>query len=385
MNSAYRAQGVAILLLALVLLSGCQAFGKWGGKKPAAKNPSSLGEMLSGKGIASKSLDRTQKSDVEMAMARSLEKQGKSDEALKVYLHVIEKDESQADAYHRVALIYDRQGACDKSREYYLAALKSLPENAELNSDFGYSCYLQERWDEAEKHLRRAVELKPTLARAHNNLGMLLARKGREEEALAEFGRAGCTRPRPIPTGYGNDAGPAVGFSRQPSEPGDQGAPAVASSALKPTRRCRPFAGPRRRLHNRPPARPTPPLCRSIQRLGRPPPGLAVPSSTRPGVVRPWCPCHRSPARSDKTEWPGANGTYGSRPVDSVSSSQAWCCGRVRPASRASGGYCLVPAFCNLLSGTGCECPPDGYPGRMASRGRAGGRHAGTTLLPRGG
>lgn len=194
MNSAYRAQGVAILLLALVLLSGCQAFGKWGGKKPAAKAPSSLSQMLSGKGVASKSLDQSQKSDVEMAMARSLEKQGKSDEALKVYLHVIEKDESRADAYHRVALIYDRQGACDKSREYYLAALKSLPENAELNSDFGYSCYLQERWDEAEKHLRRAVELKPTLARAHNNLGMLLARKGREEEALAEFGRAGCTK-----------------------------------------------------------------------------------------------------------------------------------------------------------------------------------------------
>ena len=267
MNSAYRAQGVAILLLALVLLSGCQAFGKWGGKKPAAKNPSSLSQMLSGKGVASKSLDQSQKSDVEMAMARSLEKQGKSDEALKVYLHVIEKDESQADAYHRVALIYDRQGACDKSREYYLAALKSLPENAELNSDFGYSCYLQERWDEA-KSIFAGGRIEAHAGPPHNNRHARPVKGG--GRSPAEFGRAGCTKAE----AHAN-LGLALMLAqrwirRRPFEHGNQGS-CSGRLRVKPTRRCRPFAA-------RAPAaqRPRPPdaaLCRSINVPGRPPPG----------------------------------------------------------------------------------------------------------------
>ena len=40
--------------------------------------------------------------------------------------------------------------------------------------------------------LRQAIALKPRLARAHNNLGLLLARDGKIDEALAEFRAAGC-------------------------------------------------------------------------------------------------------------------------------------------------------------------------------------------------
>jgi Flp pilus assembly protein TadD len=40
--------------------------------------------------------------------------------------------------------------------------------------------------------LRRAIDLDPGNQRAHNNLGLTLARSGRAEEALAEFRRAGC-------------------------------------------------------------------------------------------------------------------------------------------------------------------------------------------------
>ena len=55
----------------------------------------------------------------------------------------------------------------------------------------GYNCYLRQQWQDAETHLRRALELSPGLGRAHNNLGLLLARTGREGEALEEFMRAG--------------------------------------------------------------------------------------------------------------------------------------------------------------------------------------------------
>jgi type IV pilus biogenesis/stability protein PilW len=46
------------------------------------------------------------------------------------------------------------------------------------------------RTDEAEAEYRRAVQLKPSFAEAHNNLGQLLARTGRLDEALKEFDAA---------------------------------------------------------------------------------------------------------------------------------------------------------------------------------------------------
>jgi type IV pilus assembly protein PilF len=41
--------------------------------------------------------------------------------------------------------------------------------------------------DEAERSYRRALQLKPEYPEAHNNLGQLLAKTGRPQEALAEF------------------------------------------------------------------------------------------------------------------------------------------------------------------------------------------------------
>jgi len=43
------------------------------------------------------------------------------------------------------------------------------------------------RRDEAEKEYRRAIALKPGMSEAHNNLGQLLASRGRLDEALSEF------------------------------------------------------------------------------------------------------------------------------------------------------------------------------------------------------
>jgi Tfp pilus assembly protein PilF len=41
--------------------------------------------------------------------------------------------------------------------------------------------------------LRHALQLNPGHARAHNNLGLVLARLGQNDEAMAEFKKGGCT------------------------------------------------------------------------------------------------------------------------------------------------------------------------------------------------
>jgi tetratricopeptide (TPR) repeat protein len=178
--------------LAVVCLSGCRQSGTaltsiWKPRPDRSKGPA-LSELGSPEGVTA-----YQQADIEVTIARSLEQQGQIDRAIKVYLDAVSKGYEGADAYHRLAVLYDKKGKCRESTKFYQQALKIDPHNADVCCDQGYSYYLQQRWQEAEASLQRAIALKPDLARAHINLGMVLARSGRENEALAEFARAGRT------------------------------------------------------------------------------------------------------------------------------------------------------------------------------------------------
>lgn len=142
-----------------------------------------------------------QKANVELAIGRSLEQQGKYSEASKVYQALVAKDriwtistakqKNLGTAYHRLAVLSDRREAWDDSAKYYQKALDKSPNSAEVLCDLGYSYYLQKKWPEAENRLRQALKADPDLARAHNNLAMTLVAVGRNDEALAEFEKTG--------------------------------------------------------------------------------------------------------------------------------------------------------------------------------------------------
>src|SRR5262249_12682163 len=72
-------------------------------------------------------------------------------------------------------------------------ALKGQPGSANIYCNMGYSLYLQRRWAEAEMNLRQALALEPGHQRARVNLGLVLARAGRWDAALAEFRKGGCS------------------------------------------------------------------------------------------------------------------------------------------------------------------------------------------------
>ena len=58
------------------------------------------------------------------------------------------------------------------------------------------------RYDESEREYRRAIEINPNYADAHNNLGILLAESGRYAEAEKEFRRS--IEIKPAPDAYYN-------------------------------------------------------------------------------------------------------------------------------------------------------------------------------------
>lgn len=86
------------------------------------------------------------------------------------------------------------------------AAMRELSKAAELdpaNPDIDISLGLayQARGDlrDAEKHFRSAIRKKPDYAEAHNNLGIVLSRTGRGDEAISEFEAAVANVMYPTP------------------------------------------------------------------------------------------------------------------------------------------------------------------------------------------
>jgi Tfp pilus assembly protein PilF len=141
------------------------------------------------------SLKGPQVADIQVALGRSLERRQENEQAMDAYSQALKQDPNCGDAALRLAILYDRQGRFKESEQFYRRALAAKPGNVEIFCDRGYSLCLQHHWAEAEMNLRQAIALQPNHARAHNNLGLVLAHTNRTEEALAEFRRAGCNEP----------------------------------------------------------------------------------------------------------------------------------------------------------------------------------------------
>jgi tetratricopeptide (TPR) repeat protein len=174
-----------VMALAFLLMCGCEHT-SLRRKPPRPQNPVDPIRAVNVK------VTPDQAADVKLAMARSLESQGELAPAADLYKQVLDKNPKRIDVMTRLAVVHDRRGDFEASAPLYQKALKAKPDDASLLCDRGYSLYLQNRWRESETCLRRAIELKPDLTRAHNNLGLVLGRTGHAGEALNEFAKAGC-------------------------------------------------------------------------------------------------------------------------------------------------------------------------------------------------
>ncbi|TVS18241.1 MAG: tetratricopeptide repeat protein [Planctomycetaceae bacterium] len=183
---------VAAVVLAggCILLAGCQNLGTY--RPPAwmgSFRPSRPSSVASASSL--KPLSAEQKADMQFALGRSAESRGETDLAIQAYREAVKQDDRHGDAYHRLALLYERKGDLQQAHSFYAQALERAPENPELHCDLGYCLYLQGEFPEAEASYLQALQLRPEFARAHINYGLLLGRTGRDHEALHQFFQAG--------------------------------------------------------------------------------------------------------------------------------------------------------------------------------------------------
>lgn len=172
--------------IGLTLVVGCQT-----ASGPLARVPS-FGKSRVAKASMAGASDFEGVNRERMERARVLTESGRADEALFVYSQVL-ATEPQADAHHEMAIIHDKRGNFTESASHYDEALKLTPKNADLLCDRGYSYFLQGDFEQADRYLSMALNQQPGLPRAHNNMGMLLAQKGKIDSALGQFAAAGCT------------------------------------------------------------------------------------------------------------------------------------------------------------------------------------------------
>ena len=88
------------------------------------------------------------------------------------------------------ALRLHDQGKLDEAVACYRRALELKPDYAEAHNNLGIALKDQGKLDEAVACYRRALELKPDYAEAHGNLGNALKDQGKSDEAVACYRRA---------------------------------------------------------------------------------------------------------------------------------------------------------------------------------------------------
>jgi Tfp pilus assembly protein PilF len=173
--------------LALGLAGGCATTGKDTAEAQKKQDSSSI--LSSG---PSPKVTGRQSADVQIALGKTLEAEGKFDEAKAAYESALKKDSKRADAEIRLAILEDRKANSKEADRHYAKAMKLSPGNVEILCDRGYSLYQRRSLTEAEETLKAALAIDPLHQRSHNNLGLVLARRGETEAALGEFTKAGC-------------------------------------------------------------------------------------------------------------------------------------------------------------------------------------------------
>ncbi|MGB9596664.1 MAG: tetratricopeptide repeat protein [Candidatus Poribacteria bacterium] len=102
----------------------------------------------------------------------------------KVIFHLsraVELDDSNPQvlkSYAGMLLKYGSDDDTSKARDILAKAIQMLPDDAEVNMNYGYTLYLESKFNEAIKYLKKALEIQPNYAEANYNIGLAYSRIG---------------------------------------------------------------------------------------------------------------------------------------------------------------------------------------------------------------
>lgn len=118
----------------------------------------------------------------------------RSEDAIEEYKRALELDPEHAKAHNNLALAYLDLGNFPFAAQHFDKSL-ALNPRAEIYSDLGYTLERMGLDDQAHELYRKAIEMDPSCASAHLNMGASLVEKARYEEAEPHYRAAIPGRP----------------------------------------------------------------------------------------------------------------------------------------------------------------------------------------------
>jgi Flp pilus assembly protein TadD len=116
---------------------------------------------------------------------------GENTKAIEQFKSAVAKYPRFVQALNELSAAYVSLGDLASAGDAIATALKYQPDSPVLRLNYGYVFLLQEKFVDAERELRRAVQVKDTSVSAHLMLGRLLIKVGKFDEAEKELNRAG--------------------------------------------------------------------------------------------------------------------------------------------------------------------------------------------------
>jgi protein O-GlcNAc transferase len=135
-----------------------------------------------------------QSPDQEFAQGVAHHRAGRLAEAERLYRQVCAADPKHFDALHRLGVVAHQLGRPDAA-DILARAVALRPDVAEAHNDLGVVLGARGRLAEAAAAFERAVALRPDYADAHNNLGTALRRLGKTDAAVAHYERVATLMP----------------------------------------------------------------------------------------------------------------------------------------------------------------------------------------------
>ena len=132
--------------------------------------------------------------DQDFAQAAAHHQAGRLAEAERLYRQVCAADPNHFPALHRLGVVAHQLGRPDAA-DILARAVALKPDLAEAHNDLGVVLGARGRFAEAASAFERAVALRPDYAEAHNNLAGALRRLGKTEKAVAHYERVAALAP----------------------------------------------------------------------------------------------------------------------------------------------------------------------------------------------
>jgi len=131
-----------------------------------------------------------------LARAISLHVHKRSGDAEVLYREILRREPDHPVALEGLAGLMFERGQLAQAMALFARGLAGRPNSALLHGNLGEVLRLMGRQDDAERHLKRAVEIDPRSAQAWNSIGLLAHDRARHAEAESAYREALRLRPR---------------------------------------------------------------------------------------------------------------------------------------------------------------------------------------------